>query len=335
MMLNGALVGFGEVASNGHWPGYQTSADARIVAVVDRSAERRALAETLAPGMATYASLADIPRSASIDFVDICTPPALHADPMFDAIDRGWHVLCEKPFLLDPAAVDRARTRAAAAGVAVVPVHNWKYAPIVRAATEAFRAGAIGALKHAEVETSRLQAAPTAERGAVNWRRDPAIAGGGILMDHGWHSVYIILHWFGVPHTGVGASFHHADASMGGVEDEARVSITFPEGDAAVLLTWNGAVRRNTMRLTGTSGEIVVADDTLHVRGTVTRTTAFPNALSAGSAHADWFTEMLPDVVGAFRNPDRARPLFEEAATTLTIIQQAYRSDSAAVLSRS
>ena len=329
MKLRGVLVGFGEVASKGHWPGYQSSRDAEIVGVVDRAPERRALAETLAPGIATFPTLADIPRSASIDFVDICTPPALHADPMFDAIARGWHVLCEKPFLLDPNAIALARARAKEANVAVVPVHNWKYAPIVRGATDALRSGAIGTLTHVDIETSRLKAAPTADADGTNWRRDPAMAGGGILMDHGWHSVYLALHWFAARAGAVQASLHHAaDPSMAGVEDEARVAIRFPDGEAVITLTWNGASRRNTMRLVGTNGEIVVADDTLHVGGASPASTTFP-ALSAGSAHADWFELMLPDVLAGFRNPDASRALFEEAAETLSIIQQAYRAGAA------
>ncbi|HEX4346151.1 MAG TPA: Gfo/Idh/MocA family oxidoreductase [Vicinamibacterales bacterium] len=325
MTLKGALVGFGEVASNGHWPGYRAQGGAEIVAVVDRMPERRALAEKVIPGVTTYESLAEIPASSGVNFADICTPPSLHAEPMFEAIDRGWHVLCEKPFLLDPVALDRARVKALSAGVAVIPVHNWKYAPIVRGATDALRAGAIGTLTHVEIETSRLKAAPTAQPGGVNWRRDPSIAGGGILMDHGWHSVYIALHWFNTQASGVRAALHHAaDPSLGGVEDEARVTIQFPAGEAIILLTWNGTARRNAMRLDGTGGSIIAADDVLEVRGKTPRTTQFESALSAGSAHADWFEAMLPDVLDGFRHPERSRPMFEEAAQTLAIIQQAY-----------
>jgi predicted dehydrogenase len=324
-MLRGVIVGFGEVAKNGHWPAYRAGTGLEIVAVVDPSAERRALASRLLPQAATFAAVGDLPASLSIDFVDICTPPSAHAEPMLAALDRGWHVLCEKPFLLDPAVVDIARHRAAAAGVALVPVHNWKYAPIVQGATAALLSGAIGSLKRVEIETTRLAAAPTAESSGANWRSDPEIAGGGILMDHGWHAVYLALHWFSERPTGVRASLHRPRA--GGVEDEARVSIAFPAGDATIALTWNGDTRRNAMRLEGSRGEIVVADDTLRVRGDVDTSTTFPSALSSGSHHDDWFISMLPDVVACFERPALARPLVEEASDCLSIIQEAYRGD--------
>src|SRR3954469_24689617 len=193
-MLKGAIIGFGEVARNGHWPAYERAVDAEIIAVVERRRERRNMAASLRPGLQTFETVADLTRSMALDFVDICTPPALHPQPVLEAIAQGWHVLCEKPFLLDSTVLASVKRRADAVGVAVVPVHNWKYAPIVQAATAALRAGVIGDLRRVEVETSRMRAAPTAETDGTNWRRNPMISGGGILMDHGWHSVYLVLH---------------------------------------------------------------------------------------------------------------------------------------------
>src|SRR5687768_12932080 len=118
--LNGAIIGFGEVARNGHWPAYAVNPDMKIVAVVDRTAERRELAARLSPGVATFATFDEVPASMPIDFVDICTPPALHPQPMLKALARGCHVLCEKPFLLDSAVLEIVRGRAAEAGVAVM-----------------------------------------------------------------------------------------------------------------------------------------------------------------------------------------------------------------------
>lgn len=329
MALRGALVGFGEVARNGHWPAWAVHGEARIAAVVDRTPERRALATSLAPSTAAFATLDDLAAAMSIDFVDICTPPAFHAQPMLDAIARGWHVLCEKPFLLDPVVLDVVGRCAAERGVAVYPAHNWKYAPIIRRATAALASGAIGALRRVEIETFRTRDAASADPARPNWRRDSAVAGGGILMDHGWHAVYLALHWFGESATGVRSSLHWP--ADGGVDDEASVAIEFPGGEAVIALTWNGDERRNTIRLTGDRGAIAIDDDRLSIRGARDESMTFDRALSVGSHHDDWFAAMLPDVVAAFRNPALARPAFDEAAECLSIIQQAYRLDSSLV----
>src|SRR5205814_2240456 len=179
-------------------------------------------------------------------------------------------------------------------------------------------------LRHVEIETSRMRNAASVDPSCPNWRRDPAISGGGILMDHGWHAVYLTLAWFAAPPTAVGALLHH---TPGGVEDEATVTLTFPDGDASIALTWNGDDRWNSMRLVGDRREIVVADDVLRVRGSTTWIEKFEQPLLAGSHHANWFAAMLPGVIARFRDPASARPSLEEAAACLSIIQQAYRAD--------
>lgn len=321
-MMNGVMVGFGEVARNGHWPAYQSGVDARIVAVVDRLAERRALAEQQIPGVRTFESIEAV--TGEIHFADICTPPALHQDPMLAALGRGWHVLCEKPFVLQSALIEPIRRAADARALAVVPVHNWKYAPILRRATELLRAGAIGTLRRVEIVTSRTQAAATAGGGEYNWRQDPAMAGGGILMDHGWHAIYLALHWFGEAPMGVVADLRRSAGSD--VETDVDLGIQFPSGEARIALTWNGTSRRNVVAFIGDAGEILADDDTLYVRGRENRTEPMTAALSAGSAHADWFAAMMPDVLACFAEPVRSRALLLEAATCIDIIERAYAS---------
>ena len=320
-MLKGAIIGFGEVARNGHWPGYAASREAEIVAAVDRSAARRAVAQELSPGVAVFSTLEELAAGAEVDFVDICTPPALHGEPMLDALARGWHVLCEKPFLLDLVELEKIRGVASECERAVVPVHNWKYAPIIRRATEMLRADAIGELRGVEIETLRVQDCATADPDHPNWRRDPAIAGGGVLMDHGWHAIYLARQWLGTEPTNVRATLHRATAA--GAEDEATLTLDFPGGRAKIFVTWRADARRNTMRLVGERGAIVIDDDTLRVGR---ESILFENALSSGSHHADWFAAMLPDVIASFREPKLSLEAFEEAALCLSVIQRAYQS---------
>ncbi len=316
-MLRGAIVGFGNVAQFGHWPAYRENSDARIVAIVDSNCERRAAASTLASSIAPFDSISDLAAKVAVDFVDICTPPALHAQQILEAIDARCHVLCEKPLLIESGAVETIARAAEAAGVAVVPVHNWKYAPIILRATELLRSGAIGSLRTVEITTLRTQNAAVVA--GPNWRQNRAAAGGGILMDHGWHAIYLALHWFAETPKAIRADFHRP--SEGEVEDEARATIEFPSGQAAISLSWNAASRENRIQLIGSAGEIAIDDDELRAGG---ETISFPTKLSEGSHHPDWFAAMLPDVVTAFRDPARAWPLFREAETCLRLIEQAY-----------
>jgi predicted dehydrogenase len=322
-VLRGAIIGFGEVARNGHWPAYADSRKAKIVAVVDRTEERRSAARESLPGVATFSTIEELAAAAEIDFVDICTPPALHGAPMLDALARGWNVLCEKPLLLDLVELEKVRGAAREAGRAVVPVHNWKYAPIVRRATASLRSGAIGPLRQVEIETLRIQDCAVADPDHPNWRRDPAIAGGGVLMDHGWHAIYLARHWFGEEPSDVRVSLHRPTPKE--VEDEATLTLAFPSGHAKIFLTWNADVRRNTMRLVGEHSEIVINDDMLRVGA---ESIQFESALSAGSHHADWFATMLPDIIASFHRPEAALESFDEGALCLSVIRRAYQLES-------
>ena len=318
-MLRGAIIGFGEVARYGHAPAYAASSEAKIVAAVDPTEERRQVARECLPGVAIFSTIEELAASAEIDFVDICTPPALHGDPMLDALGRGWNVLCEKPLLLDPVELEKVRGLARENGRAVVPVHNWKYAPIIRQATRLLRSGAIGPLHRVEIETLRIHDCAAADPNHPNWRLDPAMAGGGVLMDHGWHAIYLARDWFGEDPVEVEASLQRPTPEA--VENEATLALEFPSGHAEIFLTWKATSRRNTMRLIGEYGEIAIDDDRLQVRG---ETIQFESALSAGSHHANWFAAMVPDIVAAFHAPEMARESFAEAALCLSVIRRAY-----------
>jgi predicted dehydrogenase len=175
-MLKGAIIGFGEVARHGHWPAYAASSQLRIAAVVDRTPERRRLATLSIPGVQTFSTVDELASAMgpALDFVDVCTPPAFHQTPMSAALAQGWHVICEKPLLLDLDAVAYVRQQARDRRLAIVPVHNWKYAPIIRRVGELLANGAIGTLRRVQIETRRPHAAPTAARDGTNWRRDMA-----------------------------------------------------------------------------------------------------------------------------------------------------------------
>jgi predicted dehydrogenase len=319
-VLRGAIIGFGAVAANGHWPGYEQSREAKIVAVVERAEERRRFAQELIPSVAAFATMEALVAGPGIDFVDICTPPALHGAPMREALAQGWNVLCEKPLLLDLEEVEEIRSLARESQRAVVPVHNWKYAPIISRTTEALRSGAIGKLRAVEIETLRSEDCAAVDPDHPNWRREPALSGGGILMDHGWHAIYLARHWFGEAPTNLETELHRA---ANGIEDEAKLTLHFPRGDAQIFLTWRADRRRNRMRLRGDRGEIAIDDDTFRIRHEEIR---FESALSAGSHHPDWFAAMLPEVIAQFRAPGKAQASFDEAALCLSTIRRAYQT---------
>ena len=46
-------------------------------------------------------------------------------------------------------------------------------------------------------QTLRTRPAAAGDERGGNWRVDPAVAGGGVLTDHGWHVFYVVQRWIG------------------------------------------------------------------------------------------------------------------------------------------
>src|SRR4030095_973104 len=102
--------------------------DVEIVGGTDSRPEQRAVLVAHAPGARWYATTADLLSEAAVDFVDICTAPTSHAPLIRQALERGAHVLCEKPLVgalddLAPLARLAART-----GRVLHTVHNSHHA---------------------------------------------------------------------------------------------------------------------------------------------------------------------------------------------------------------
>src|SRR5881396_3841010 len=100
-MLNGAIIGLGNIAVRGHVPAYLTDeavrSKLRIVAVMDVVPQSREKANEHLPGTKFYSDIHSLLDNEKLDFVDICTPPHTHAQYIQACAEKGIHVICEKP----------------------------------------------------------------------------------------------------------------------------------------------------------------------------------------------------------------------------------------------
>jgi len=304
-MLRGAIVGLGNVAVHAHLPGWAGRDDVEIVAATDADRARRAALETRLPAARWHDSADDLLERERPDFVDICTPPGTHAALIQGALRRGAHVLCEKPLVPSLEELDAVRRLASETGRVLVTVHNWRHAPILRHVDELVQRGEIGRLRRVLWQTLRVE--PAGNGGASTWRADPAMAGGGILADHGWHAFYLLQQWTGQPPIGISARLETRRHTGWPVEDTATTRLEFPDTMAEVFLTWASPERRNRVELEGTLGTIHVEDDLLLLRPAVPggheRRWVYRPALSNGSYHPDWFegvaAEFVAEVTGS------------------------------------
>src|SRR5262245_58291021 len=317
-MVRGAIVGLGNVALDGHLPGWAAGTDVEIVAITDVDPARRAEAAARVPAARWCDSSDELLATPRLDFVDICTPPSSHAALIEHALTRGVHVLCEKPLVRSRDELVAVSRLAAARRRVLHTVHNWHHAPIVRRTAELVREGAIGRVTHVTWHTLRARPAATRDGQGINWRLDPSVAGGGILTDHGWHVFYVVQRWVGARPVAVRARLEKRKHAALAVEDTATVGLTFPDATAEIVLTWAADERRNWAEVRGTTGTLELQDDTLVLdRGGRTERWPCPPALSKGSAHPDWFAPVAAGFVTAMGAGDGHANLAEASLCVL------------------
>jgi predicted dehydrogenase len=329
--LQGAFIGFGKIAELGHWPSYANSKDAEIVAVMDPSPDRQKAAKALNSGWHVYDSIDPLFRMEKLDFVDICTPPSSHAELALLALGHACHVLVEKPLTVKPSEYEALSQAIAASKRTVFTVHNWKYAPIFQKAFALLREGRIGPVWHVDIFTLRDNVCPGAS-GALDpedWRRKASVAGGGILVDHGWHSFYLLMNLLDAEPQKILAKMLKDPQDPESLEEAVQALVEFPESDGYIHLTWRAKLRRNNVVVQGQSGTLLIDDDRLllSTHDGKSEESKFDAALSAGSHHADWFQALLPEFIAEMKNPAQRGANFKEAGWCLALTRAAYQSN--------
>ena len=106
-MLRGAIIGLGNVGREVHLPAWARRDDVEIVAATDTDPARRQVAAASLAAARWYDSSDELLARERLDFVDICTPPSSHGPLVCRALQRGLHVLCEKPLVVTRDELDR------------------------------------------------------------------------------------------------------------------------------------------------------------------------------------------------------------------------------------
>jgi len=323
-LRTGAIVGFGNVALHGHLPSWRARSDFRIVAVSDPDPQRRALAADVIPGVRTYAGVDDLLDRERLDFIDIASPPVFHAPAIIAAARSGTHVLCEKPLTTSLPEYRDIRAAAARAGVLLYTVHNWKYSGAFRVARERVMDGSLGTLTAIRFDTARNGCSVATD---ANWRVDAAVAGGGILVDHGWHAFYLLLGLANERPARIRATLERRRYADAGVEDTALCTIDFPSLVGEIHLTWAASTRRTCWQLTGDGGQLTIDDDRVELRREGScRSERLGTALSAGSHHPEWFASVIEAFRQELDDPTVRGTNQAEAELCLLMLTLAYAS---------
>lgn len=334
-----AVVGYGFISGKGHVPALLQRSDVEIVAIADICAARREAAQKALPNARVYESYQDLLKSEShLDILDIATPPCDHAEIAIAALDKGIHVLCEKPLTTTTDNAKKMLQSALKNRRVLFPCHNYKHAPVVKEIEKTISSGEIGEVSSVTLQTFRNTHAKGVSEWRTDWRRDFKTSGGGIAMDHGSHTFYLTFAWMNSLPLSLTAKAIRMD-SQWDTEDNLTVTLEFPgKKFAHSYLSWTAGMRKVIYTVQGTKGGFLVNDDDAE------RSIGFPNTGShAGTgnhrvekftiesdwmdaSHTKWFNSMFDKFLKCIDTNDYVNDEIKESYMCIEIIEKCYRS---------
>jgi predicted dehydrogenase len=220
----------------------------RIDAVASRDAAKAqafAASYGIARAHGSYQALLD---DEALDAIYIPLPNSLHAEWTLRAVQRGRHVLCEKPLAMS---LDEARTMFDAArqhGVMLLEAYPWWFQPQTQALLGLLHGGAVGTVRSVQACFGFTLRDPD----GTNIRSIPAL-GGGALMDTGCYPLSLIRLVMGRAPQRV-----HASARVGptGVDIAATATLHYADGAVAQMSCAMDAALHRHATIVGSHGAL-------------------------------------------------------------------------------
>lgn len=217
---------------NAQWHGQRMAElhEVELVAVADPSEGSREAFVSRAnrPEMRQFTAHADMLSQVPLDAVVISTPHTLHYEQVKDALNAGLHVLVEKPMTCSAREAKDLLELAKRVNKILQVSYQRHVQPDFQCIRDAIARGDIGKLT--SVTASLYQ--DWKQLTTHTWRQEPALSGGGFLMDSGSHIIDVLLWTTGLKPIEVRPFFHQRGTQ---VEIDSFTSIRFENGVIAGL----------------------------------------------------------------------------------------------------
>lgn len=184
-----ALVGAGAISS-AYSLALEELPAMQLVAVVDIDIDAaRTMAEK--HQCPAFESIEQMCAAVQPEAAIICTPPATHGDIAIGLMNRGIHLLCEKPLAIDNETAWEMIKAARANEVVFTMASKFRFVEDVAKTKEIIASGKLGEI--ILFENSFTGTVDMSNR----WNSNPELSGGGVLIDNGTHSVDIMRYLLG------------------------------------------------------------------------------------------------------------------------------------------
>jgi len=314
--------------AEGHLDGYARFDALGIATVVEPSIRRREYAGSVLPGAQVVASLDDVDLDDH-DFVDICSPPSTHLEYARRALSAGLPTLCEKPLVLNLTELAALADAERRSGGLVYPCHNYAFAPSMQRLFQLLPSiRDVDGVTRGHFRTLRIGHALGVADWYPDWRRDSEVGGGGILQDHGPHSIYIAMRAIGSRVVSVRCqTMSPMSGPFQSTEDVAKLDLHFECGSVVTIeLDWGSASRQSSYFFDGRWGYLrLIYDRLVGQKAGITLREEIESNFN-DPRHGTWFEAVLRHFRASWDDPSLAGSLRSEASEVVRIIAAAYRS---------
>lgn len=247
------LIGAGAVVEGLYCPALRRLERAkalRVLGVVDPSGPRaRAVSQRFVAARA-YADCGDaFDTGGSYDLAIVASPPGLHADHTCMALERGSHVLCEKPMTTSLSDAKRMEEVAERTGRMLGVVFPRRFYSNFADVAKLVAAGELGDELRFTFREGDTYGWPVTTGAAFQREK----AGGGVLLDKGIHMLDQLSWIFGKP----ALERSYDDSLVGGVETNAILELAFPQARGMMQVSWEYPLN-NGLRIWGSLGEVML-----------------------------------------------------------------------------
>ena len=180
-----------------------------------------------------------LPADQRMDFVSIVTPNYWHFEPAMMALDRGFHVVVDKPMTFSLEQAKQLKAKVEETGLVLALTHTYSGFPAVKDAKERIARGDIGEVRKVYVEYPQGWLSKRIELEGGNnagWRTDPKRSGkAGAIGDIGTHAWHLAEYMTGLKVTELCADLK-AFAPGRPIDDDGAALLRYENGATGVLM---------------------------------------------------------------------------------------------------
>lgn len=181
----------------------------------------------------------EMPADKRMDFVTIVTPNFAHYAPAVMALEKGFHVVVEKPITISLDEAKQLQKKLDESGLILCLTHTYSGYPMVKQAKDLVQKKTLGDIRKIYVSYCQGWLSKLSERegnAQAAWRTDPKKSGkSGVMGDIGTHAFNLAEYISGLKVTGVCADLNVVVKGRA-LDDDGSVLLKFENDCTGVLI---------------------------------------------------------------------------------------------------